>query len=163
MTELQKKELLLLKIIIIKGPSHGSGQWNNSQNASYRTISYSGQDSKNRGRSFNRRSKHFLNRNEENRSNIGNYSIQNGTWRNNGFFLVHQQDQDGALHTVFRYAHLNLFNLEIHLLEDQTVIQPIVPPLTNKNFRKVATKHQRKWFASPPLMIAITNYENSVR
>ena len=68
-------------------------------------------------------------------------------------FLVHLQDKDGTFLKVILSADLNLCNLEICHLEDQTVTQPLVPLLTNKNFRKATIKHQRTWFASPPLMI----------
>ena len=69
-----------------RGPSHGSGQWNNNQNSSFRTSPYYGQDKQNRGRSFDRRSNQFLNRNDEHRSNDGNINNQSGTWRNYGNF-----------------------------------------------------------------------------
>ena len=42
-----------------RGPSLGSGQWNDNQNPFYRFSSNFGQDSQNRGRSFDRRSHQF--------------------------------------------------------------------------------------------------------
>ena len=66
-----------------RGPSHGSGQWND--NHSYQPISY-GQENQSRGRLFDQRSDQFPNRNDGNRSISGNYNNQNGTWRNNGNF-----------------------------------------------------------------------------
>ena len=69
-----------------RGPSHGSRQWNNNQNSSYRPSSYYGQEDQNRGRFFDRRSDQFPNRNNGNRSNNGNFNSQRGTWRNNGNF-----------------------------------------------------------------------------
>ena len=68
------------------GPSHGSVQWNNNQNSSYRPNSYYGQENENHGRLFDRRSDQFPNRNDGNRSNNGNFNSQSGTWRNNGNF-----------------------------------------------------------------------------
>ena len=78
-------------------------------------------------------------------------------------FLVHHQDKDGTFLKVIPSADLNLFNLEIRHLEDQTVTQPLVLLLTNKNFPKATINHQRTWFVLPPLMIALTNYQNFVR
>ena len=69
-----------------RGLSHGSGQWNNNQNSSYRPNSYDGQDNQSRGRLFDRRSDQVPYRNDGNRPINGNYDSQNGTWRNNGFF-----------------------------------------------------------------------------
>ena len=77
--------------------------------------------------------------------------------------LVHHLDRDGTFLKAILFADLNLFNLELHHLEDQTIIQTLVPLLTIKNFRKLTIQHQRTWFASPPLMIALTNYRNFVR
>ena len=77
-------------------------------------------------------------------------------------FLVHHQDKDGTFLKVILSAYLKLFNLEIRHLADHTVTQPLVPLLTNKNFRKATIKHQRTCFASPPLMIALTNDQNFV-
>ena len=78
-------------------------------------------------------------------------------------FLVRHLDKDGTFLKVIFSANPNLFNLEIRHLEDQTVTQTQVPLLTNKNFRKTTIKHQRTWFGSPPLTIALTNYRNFVR
>ena len=69
-----------------RGPSHGSGQWNNNQNSSYRPNSYNGQENQNRGRLLDRRLDQFPNRNNGNRSNNGNFNSQSGTWRNNENF-----------------------------------------------------------------------------
>ena len=69
-----------------KGPSHGSGQWNNNQNSFYRPNSYYEQENQNRGRLLDRRSDQFPNRNDGNRSNNGNFNSQSGTWRNNENF-----------------------------------------------------------------------------
>ena len=69
-----------------RGPSHGSGQWNNNLNFSYRPNSYHGQDNQNRGRLIDRRSDQFPNRNDGNRSNNGNFNSQSGTWQNIGNF-----------------------------------------------------------------------------
>ena len=77
--------------------------------------------------------------------------------------LVHHLDRDGTFLKAIPPADLNPFNLEIHHLEDQTVIQTLVLLLTNKIFRKPTIKHQGTWSGSPPLMIALTNYQNSVR
>ena len=55
-----------------RGPIHGSEQWNNNGNSSYRPNSYYGQENQSRGRLFDRRSDQFPNRNEGNRSNNGN-------------------------------------------------------------------------------------------
>ena len=77
-------------------------------------------------------------------------------------FLVHHQDKDGTFLKVILSADLNLINLEIRHSEGQTVGQPLVPLLTNKSFRKATIKHQRMSFVSPPLMIALTNYQNCV-
>ena len=78
-------------------------------------------------------------------------------------FLARHLDKGGTSLKVFRCVDPNLFNRGIRHLEDQIVTQPLVPPLTNKNIRKAIIKHQRMWFASPPLMIALTNYQNFVR
>ena len=78
-------------------------------------------------------------------------------------FLVHRQDKDGTFVKVNISANRNLFNLEVRHLEDQMVTQALVSFLTNKNFCKAAIKPQRTWFAPPPLMIAITNYQYFVR
>ena len=87
MKELQKKEVTFTQDYIKKrGPSHGSGQWNNNQNCSYRPNSYYGQDNQNRGRLFDRRSDQFSNRNDGDRTNDRDFNIQSGTWRNNGNF-----------------------------------------------------------------------------
>ena len=69
-----------------RGPSHGSGQWNNNQNSSYRPNSYYGQENQNRGQFLDRRSDQFPNKNDGNRSNNGNFNSQSGTWRNNENF-----------------------------------------------------------------------------
>ena len=78
-------------------------------------------------------------------------------------FLVHHQDKDGTFLKGNVSADPNLFNLEIRHLEDQTVTQPLVPLLMKKIFRKTEIKHQQTWFASPPLMIVLTNYQNFIR
>ena len=77
--------------------------------------------------------------------------------------LVRHLDKDGTFLKLILSVDLNLFNLEIRYLEDQMVIQTLVPLLTNKNFRKATIKPQRTCFASPPLMIALTSYRNFVR
>ena len=78
-------------------------------------------------------------------------------------FLVRHSDKDGTFLKVIFCRNPRLFNLEIRHLDDQTVTQTLVPLLTNKNFRKPTIKHQRTWFDSPPLMIALTNYRKFVR
>ena len=78
-------------------------------------------------------------------------------------FFVRHLDKDGIFLKVILSIDLNISNLEIRHLEDQMVIQTLVPLLTNKNFRKATIKHQQMWFASPPLMIALTSYRNFVR
>ena len=78
-------------------------------------------------------------------------------------FLVHPLDKDGTFLKVILSVDLSLFSLESRHLEDQMLTQSLVPLLTNRNFRKATIKHQRTWFASPPLMIVLTNYQNSVR
>ena len=78
-------------------------------------------------------------------------------------FLNRHQDREGIFHKAILSADLNLFNLEIRLLEDQMEPQPLVLLLTNKNFLRATIKHQRTWFISPPLTIALTNYRNVVR
>ena len=87
MKELQKEELLSLKIIMKKedqamGPDNGI----TIKISSYRKISYCGQDNQNRGRLFDRRLDQLLNRNNGNRLNNGNFNNQIGNWRNNGNF-----------------------------------------------------------------------------
>ena len=77
-------------------------------------------------------------------------------------FLVRHQDRDGIFHKAILSADLNLFNLEICHLEYQMETQPLVLLLTNKNFLRATVKHQRTWFVSPPLTIALTNYRNFV-
>ena len=87
MRELPKKKVIFTQDYNKKrGPSHGSGQWNNNPNSSYQTISYYGPDNQNLGRLFDRRSDQFPKRNDGNRSNNGNFNNQTGTWRNNGNF-----------------------------------------------------------------------------
>ena len=78
-------------------------------------------------------------------------------------FLVHHLDKTGTSLKVILSLDLNSFNREVRHLEDQMVTRPLVPPLTNKNFRKAIIKHQRTWFVSPPLMIALTYYQTFVR
>ena len=78
-------------------------------------------------------------------------------------FLVRHQDRDGIFHKAILFAGPNLFNQDFRHLEDRTVTQTLVPHLMNKNFRKPTINHQRTWFASPPLMIALTNYRKFVR
>ena len=78
-------------------------------------------------------------------------------------FLALHLNTDGTPFKEILSVDLNPFNREIRHLGDQTVTQPIVLPLTNKNFRKTTTRHQQTWFASPPLMIVLTNYQNFVR
>ena len=164
MKELQKKELHLLKIIIKKRePSHGSGQWNNNQNSSYRPNSYYGQENQNRGRLLDRRSDQSPSRNDGNRSNIGTFNSQGGTWRKNGNFSRSPsgQGRDFSQGNSFRRLHTP-FSLEIRHLVDQMLTQSLVP-LMNRNFRKATIKHQRTWFVSPLRMIALMNYRNFVR
>ena len=87
MRELQKKIVTFTQNYNKKrGPSHGSGQWNNNQNSSYRPDSHYGQGNQNRRRSFDRRSNQLPNINDKNRSNNGNYNNQNATWHNTGNF-----------------------------------------------------------------------------
>ena len=78
-------------------------------------------------------------------------------------FLARHLDKDGTPLKVILSVDLNPFSREIRHLEDQMVTRPLVPPLTNKNFRKTIIKHQRTWFVSPPLMTASTHYQNFVR
>ena len=81
-------------------------------------------------------------------------------------FLVRHQDKVRTFHKVILSADFSLSILEVRHLEDQTIIQPLIPLLMNKNFRnfrKVTINHQRAWFASSPLMIALTNYQDFVR
>ena len=78
-------------------------------------------------------------------------------------FLVHHLDKDGTSIKVILSVDLSLFSLEIRHLEDQMLTKSLVPLLTNRNFRKATIKHQRTWFVSPPLMIALMNYRNFVR
>ena len=79
------------------------------------------------------------------------------------FFLVRHLDKDGTFFKVILPVDPNPYNLEIRHLEYQMLTQTLVLLLTNKNFRKATTKHQQTWFASPPLMIALTSYQNFVR
>ena len=78
-------------------------------------------------------------------------------------FLVHHLDKDGTFLKVILPVDLTPFSLEIRHLEDQMLTQSLVPLLTNRNFRKATIKHQRTWFVSPPLMIALMRYQNFVR
>ena len=78
-------------------------------------------------------------------------------------FLAHHLDKDGNSLKVILSVDLNPFNREVRHLEDQMLTRPLIPPLTNKNFRKAIIKHQRTWFVSLPLMIALTHYQNFVR
>ena len=78
-------------------------------------------------------------------------------------FLALHLDTDGTPFEEILSVDLNPFNREIRHLGDQMVTQPIVLPLTNKNFLKTTIRHQQTWFASPPLMIVLTNYQNFVR
>ena len=78
-------------------------------------------------------------------------------------FLARHLDMAGTSHKETLSVDFNPFNREIRPFEDQMVTQPIILPLTNKNFRKTTIRHQQTWFASPPLMIVLTNYQNSVR
>ena len=77
-------------------------------------------------------------------------------------FLVHHLDKDGTFLKVIFSVDFTPFSLKIRHLEDQMLTQSLVP-LMNRNFRKATIKHQRTWFVSPPLMIAIMNYQNFVR
>ena len=90
-----------------RGPSHGSGQWNNNQNSSYRPNSYYGQENQNHGRLLDRRSDQFPNRNDGNRSNNGNFNSQGGAWRNNGNFSHSPsgQGRDFSQGNSFRRLH----------------------------------------------------------
>ena len=78
-------------------------------------------------------------------------------------FLVRQQDKKGTFLMVFLSAAVSLSKLGFRHFEDQMIVQPRVPLIMNKSFRKVTINHQRTWFASPPLLIALTNNQNSVR
>ena len=78
-------------------------------------------------------------------------------------FLARHLHKDATFPEVILSADLSLFNQGIPHLEDQTVTQPLVLLLTNKNFLKVTIKHRQMWFALPPLMIALTSYQNFVR
>ena len=78
-------------------------------------------------------------------------------------FLLHHLDKDGTFLMVILSVDLSLFSLEIRHLEDQMLTQSLVPLLTNRNFRKATIKHQRTWFISPQLMIALTYYQTFVR
>ena len=51
-------------------------------------------------------------------------------------FRVHRQDEDETFHEEIHFANVNLLNLGNHHLEDQMIIQSLVPLLLNKNFRK---------------------------
>ena len=77
-------------------------------------------------------------------------------------FLTRHHDKDEIFHKVSLFADLNLFNIEIRHLEDQTVIQPLVPLLINKSFRQLTINPQRTWSALPPLKIALPNCQNFV-
>ena len=78
-------------------------------------------------------------------------------------FLVHHLDKDETFLKVNLPVDLTPFSLEFRHLEDQMLTQSLVPPFMNRNFRKATIKHQRTWFVSPPLMIALMNYQNFVR
>ena len=78
-------------------------------------------------------------------------------------FLARHLDKYGTPLKVIPSVDLNPFSRELRHLEDQIVTRPLVPALTNKNFRKTKIKHQRTWFVSPPLMTASTHYQNFVR
>ena len=78
-------------------------------------------------------------------------------------FLVRHLDKDRTFLKIIHSVEPNLVNLGIRLLGDQMVTQTRVLLLTNKNSLKVITKHQQTWFASPPLMIVLTNSRNFVR
>ena len=73
-------------------------------------------------------------------------------------FRVPHQDKKETFQKEIHFA-----NLRTHHLEDQTVIQPVIPLLIKKKIRKATTNHQQLWFSSPTLMIASTNYQNFVR
>ena len=77
-------------------------------------------------------------------------------------YLIHHQVKDGTFHKVILSADRKLYNRETRHLDNQTVIQPLVPLLKNKKFRKVTINLQRTWSASPTLMIALTNSQNFV-
>ena len=78
-------------------------------------------------------------------------------------FLVHHLDKDGNFLKVILSLDFTPFSLESRHLEDQMLTQSLVPLPMNRNFRKATIKHQRTWFVSPPLMIALMNYQNFVR
>ena len=78
-------------------------------------------------------------------------------------FLAHHLDKDGISLKVILSVDLNPFNREVRQLKDQMVTRPLIPPLTNKNFRKAIIKHQRTWSVSLPLRIALTHYQSFVR
>ena len=78
-------------------------------------------------------------------------------------FLIRHLDKDETFLMVILFVDLNLFNLEIRHLEDQTVTQHLVPLLMNKNSGKATIKQHETWMVSTPLMIALTNYQNFVR
>ena len=147
-----------------RGPSHGSGQWNNNQNSSYRPNSYYGQENQ-------RAVDDYLTDDQikfpkemveiDQLTEIIIIKMELG--KKMAIFLVRHQDRDGIFHKAILSADLNLSNLEIRHLEDQMETQPLVLLLTNKKFRKAKIKHQRTWFVSQPLMIALTHYQNFVR
>ena len=78
-------------------------------------------------------------------------------------FLVDPLGKDGTFLKGILSVDLSRFSLEIRHLEDQMLTQSLVPPLTNRNFRKATIKHQRTWFVLPPPMIALTYYQTFVR
>ena len=51
-------------------------------------------------------------------------------------FRVHPQDKDETFQEEMHFANVNLLKLGNHHLEDQMIIQSLVPLLLNKNFRK---------------------------
>ena len=51
-------------------------------------------------------------------------------------FFTFYRGMDASFYKVNRSVDLNNFNLRLRHLEEQTVMQPLVPLLMDKNFRK---------------------------
>ena len=62
-------------------------------------------------------------------------------------FRVCHHNKLWTFHRGIHFANSSLLNLGITHLEDQTVNQPPVPLLVNKNFCKALINHRRMWFA----------------
>ena len=136
-----EKEVTLTQEYKKRGPSYGSGLWNNNQKSSHRTNSYYGQENQNRGRSFDRRSSPFPIRNDGNRSDNGNFINQNGAWRNNG---VSSRSLTGQGRDFFQGNSSRQPQLIQHInspLRRSDGPQPLVPLLRKKNCCKATMKH----------------------